>query len=536
MKEKTGNLRTVLKKEKTENLREVLEKEKTMGLQKVREKERTWDIRKILEWGVGLSAVVFWLSALVLCLAGLGRRQVWILILFILAAAVLSACTWLLHRMLFQPMDQLSDAVKHWDSTEPEDMEKQIGDLPGPMGDLAKVFYGQMNEVEQRMAGIEDTVRRRTAQSVQSSIADDICRTVLPQTLKDYPSRQYFEVGGVVSPGQRNHCTFYDYFFIDSGLLCVAVGQVSDQGVDAALLMATAQALLRSRIRLGRSVAETMNDVNTQLYDYGSKGEVCALLGTLDTAMGYFSFVNAGVCVPLLMRNGERYERIESAVSTPLGRNQNVSYRAEDSRLRQGDRLFLYTEGLEAAKNQDGTAFGDQDLRKVLNRTRTQKEPEESLQYLVAEAAAFCPSDDAHDGYAALLLEYRKGEKELAHCRVPGTSAHAGEVLEFLKTRLDENGIKRKHYARIAVLVDELFALCCRKQEGDKDLVVECGVAPDAQSVTIRITGEFHGENPLKEDQNGPAFQSADYIQSHGDYISFKAGEMQDAVSVVCFI
>ena len=89
--------------------------------------------------------------------------------------------------------------------------------------------------------------------------------------------------------------------------------------------------------------------------------------------------------------------------------------------------------------------------------------------------------------------------------------------------------------ARIAVLVDELFALCCRKVPDEEELDVECGVAPDAQSVTIRITGSFEGKDPLEEN-DGPALQSADYIQNHGDYISFKPGEEQDSISVVCFL
>ena len=498
-------------------------------------KQNNVSYRKLLEWGLILSAAASWAAILILTLSGLKNHSVWAVFLFFLAAIVLTVCAFIVRQVVFQSMDDLNEMVANWDSTAPEDLQKQIGALSGPVGDLGTVFYDRMNEVETRMAGLEETITEQTTQEVQKQVAAEICQTVLPQTLKDYPSRQYFEVAGLVSPGRKNNCIFYDYFYIDSGLLCISLGQVSDDGVDAALLMTSAQMLIRSRIRLGRSVEETMNDVNAQLYDYGAKGEVFAFLATLDTAMGFFNFVNTGVCQPMIMRNGERFEKVESLVSTPLRRNQNVSYRSEELRLRQGDRLFLYTEGLETAKNQDGVSFGDQALRDALNQSRIRKEPADSLRDVAGEAAAFCPSDDAHDGYAALMLEYRKGEKELAHIRVPGTSEHAEEVMDFLKSRLDENGIQRRHYVRIAVLVDELFALCCRKQGDEGELDIECGVAPDAQSVTIRVTGCFQGEDPL-EKNDGPALQSAEYIQSHGDYISFKPGEEQDSLSVVCFL
>ena len=493
------------------------------------------NLKNALQGGVILSAAAAWVAVLILALSGWQKWSVWVIFLVLLIAITLTVCALALRRMLFQPMEELNDLISNWRDTSPEDLEKQINAIPGPMGDLGEVFYGQMAAAERRMAGIENTTAERTTQTVQLQVTEDICRSVLPQTLKDYPSRQYFEIAGLVSPGQRKCCTFYDYFYIDPGMLCVSIGQVPDQGIHAALLMATAQTLIRSRIHLGRSIEETMNDVNTQLYDYGTKNEVRALLGTLDTGMGFFNYVNTGVCAPILMRNGERFERVDSVISTPLARNQNVSYRAEELRLRQGDRLFLCTEGLVEAQDQNGSFFGEQALRETLNRTRAQKEPSDSLRYVMSEVAAFCPWDDSHDGYSALLLDYRKPEKELAHRRVPGTSAYAGEILDFLKTRLDENGISRRHYARIAVLLDELFSLCCRKQEGSGELVVECGVAPDAQSVTLRISGQFHGENPLTEDE-GAVYHGADYIQNHGDFISFKPGEEQDTISVVCFL
>ena len=498
--------------------------------------ETNANLKKMLQWGIALSAAAAWVAVLILALSGWKKWSVWIIFLVLFIAIVLTVCVLIQRRMLFQPIEELTDVVANWDSTAPEDLEKQIGALPGPLGELGGAFYDQMSEVERRMTDMEETVRTQTTREVRDEIAENICRSLLPRTLKDFPSRSAFEVAGLVQPGQRKYRIFYDYFFIDSALLCVAIGQVEGKGVEASMFLSQAQTLIRGRIRLGRSLEETMNDVNAQLYDYGGQGEVRALVGTLDTAMGNFTFVNSGCCLPQLMRNNERYEKVVSMVSTPLGVNQNVSYRAEEFRLRQGDHIFFYTEGLEMAQDASGTAFGDQALREALNRSRGIKEPKDCLTQIAAEAAAFLPSDDAHAGYGALLLEYRKGEKELAHCRVPGTPDYAGEVLNFLKSRLDDNGIQRKHYARIAVLLDELFALCCQELEEDEEITVECGVAPDAQSVNIWLSGHFHGKDPLMETRTGPLAQSAAFIQEQGDFVSFQPGEETDAVSVICFL
>ena len=88
-----------------------------------------------------------------------------------------------------------------------------------------------------------------------------------------------------------------------------------------------------------------MADVNAQLYDLGNQYCLNALVATLGTADGRFTYVNAGQ-QPLLMRNEDRYEWLDAPVYAPLGMNQNVSYRSMELAFKQGDRIFLHTADL----------------------------------------------------------------------------------------------------------------------------------------------------------------------------------------------
>ena len=140
-------------------------------------------------------------------------------------------------------------------------------------------------------------------------------------------------------------------------------------------------------------------------------------------------------------------------------------------------------------------------------------------------------------GYAALLLEFQKGDKELAHCEVPGKPECAKEVMAFLKKQFADNGIAQRFYARSAVIVDEMFALCCRRAVREDTIMVECGVAPDAQMVNIRITAVLGGVSPLEAPAEKPAEEAIQFVQNNADFITFNAGEGErDTLSVVCFL
>ena len=127
--------------------------------------------------------------------------------------------------------------------------------------------------------------------------------------------------------------------------------------------------------------------------------------------------------------------------------------------------MFLQTAGLGQTPGENGVPFQKQELRAVLNRSRSNS-PDAGGDPAVhrRRGCGLLPAGrEDRVGYAALMLEYRKGDKELAHCQVPAVPASAGEVTAFLKKRFEDNSIQRRAYARVAVMVDELFALCCRK-------------------------------------------------------------------------
>lgn len=440
-----------------------------------------------------------------------------------------------LHRRVYRPLRKLEDAVSSWPDGELAELRRHLKRVSGAPRGIALAFLEQLERLEAKLKGIQAAAQLETEQRLRGQLAFEIGRSALPQVLPDYQSRESFSVAGMVEAGDAPGCTFYDYFYIDPGLLCVVVGQTPGGGVAEALYLVMAQTAIRSRLRQGRSLAQTLVDVNRQLYDLGSDQSLSALIGTLNTSDGRFSYVNAGQQQPLLMRNEEQYEWMETPVYAALGQNENVSYRTMELRLKQGDRLFLHTSGLGDQKNWEGTPFRQQTFRAVLNRSRSKaREPGEILRFTANEVEAYRERDAELLGYAALALEYRKGTRELAHCEVAAGPASAPKVTAFLKRQFEENGIQRRRYAKTTVMVDELFSLCCRRSQPGGTVSMECGIAPDGKSATIRMSALTGGRDPLAVSGDKAAENAAAFIRGQARDVTFQAGEERDTVTMVC--
>ena len=508
-------------------------------------KKTGWMKWRFLWLGMAAVMIVLAVAAFSPSLQRLDSAALWQyggITLLLTALVILGWNLWRLYAGLYRPLEHLRQALDDWQ--EGDDLDKLLLDEAGQSDEVAaaaRSAYAQLNGVERRLDQARTDTERRVDRAVRQELAEEIGRSALPQVLPDYPSRENFAVCGLRSPGSGGSCCFYDYFFIDPGLLCVSIGQVPGGGVPEALYMVVAQTTVRSRLRQGRSLEETMADVNAQLYDLGGKQPFNALVGTLNTADGRFCYINAGQALPLLMRNEGRYEWLEAPVYAPLGMNENVSYRAMDLRLKQGDRLLFHTSGLSQTPGAQGRVYGEQELRATLNLSAHRGlEPENVLSFLQTEAAAFCQREQDRLGYAALLLEFQKGDKELAHCEVPGQPAYAGDVAAFLKKQFTDNGISQRNCARAAVIVDEIFALCCRQiRAAGSTVMVECGIAPDAQMVNIRVTAMLGGVSPLEDEEGSPTGEAAAFVLNQADYVTFKAGEdgsQRDTLTVVCFL
>lgn len=249
------------------------------------------------------------------------------------------------------------------------DDRKLLGDLAtqtAPAVRLAQLVRQQQAEAQERER-IEQELR----------VARLIQQTLLPQEI---PTIAGYQLAAHYQPAREVGGDFYDFFELPDGHLGLVVGDVTDKGVPAALVMATTRSVLRAAA-LGQGASETLaRGQNWQLRRgigtprLNSPGEVLekvnealvpdipqnmfvtCLYAVLDPRTGRIRYANAGHDLPYMRHaNGAAELR---ATGMPLGLMPGMGYEEKEVVLRKGDSVLFYSDGIVEAHDPRGEMFG----------------------------------------------------------------------------------------------------------------------------------------------------------------------------------
>lgn len=193
-------------------------------------------------------------------------------------------------------------------------------------------------------------------------VARIIQETLLPKELPDLPG---WRVAAHWQPARAVSGDFYDFFQFPDGRLGLVMGDVTDKGVPAALVMATTRSVLRAAAENLNSPAKILEQANEHLCpDIPANMFVTCLYLILDPATGHVRMANAGHNLPC--QNTEQGVLEVRATGMPLGLIPGMTYEEKETTLAPGNGLFIYSDGLVEAHNPQHEMFGFPRLRQKL--------------------------------------------------------------------------------------------------------------------------------------------------------------------------
>src|SRR5918994_1450983 len=275
------------------------------------------------------------------------------------------------------------------------DDRKLLNDLAtqtAPAVQVAQLVRQQQQQAQERER-IEQELR----------VARLIQQTLLPKTLPELPG---YDVAAYYQPAREVGGDFYDFLDLEDGRMGFVVGDVTDKGVPAALVMATTRTMLRAaaqRLDTPGEVLKRVNDVLVQ--EIPPNMFVTCLYAILERESGRLIYANAGHDLPYRRRAG-RSEGAEElrARGMPLGLMPGMGYEEKEILLEKGESILFYSDGLVEAHDAHREMFGFPRLQGLVG---THRSGGSSLvSFLLSELRRFTGEDwEQEDDITLVTLE-----------------------------------------------------------------------------------------------------------------------------------
>lgn len=194
-----------------------------------------------------------------------------------------------------------------------------------------------------------------------------------------------------------------DYLWIDDERLGLALGDVAGKGLGAALLMAKLQSTLRALAPNMKSLAELGNQTNTIFCRDGLPNRfvsLCYLI--IQPNSDKVRLLNAGHFPPFHVR-GKALEELRQG-EPALGLMQKTTFKEDKIDIQSGDILFIYSDGLTEAQNEDGNFYGEKRVEKRLLEWRNQSS-EEIGDRILRDVTQFIGSARPSDDLSLIILK-----------------------------------------------------------------------------------------------------------------------------------
>ena len=290
--------------------------------------------------------------------------------LMLLLAGILSL---VLSNRLVSPIKRMTLRVSEMKG---DDMSFQVEDvlLTGDEIEvLARAFANMSEKMKGYVKEIVEITSEKQRLDTELSVAADIQLNMLPTHFPAFPERNEFDLYAVMNPAKEVGGDFYDFFLIDDDHVALVMADVSGKGVPASLFMVISKTLIKNVTLSGvyGSPAEILTDVNDRLCEGNDDSMfVTAWLGILTISTGDLVSACAGHEYPVFYRNGKGFVLERDLHGLAMGALEGSKYRDVRWHLDPGDMLFLYTDGVPEANNNEKELFGEKRMMAALEKSK----------------------------------------------------------------------------------------------------------------------------------------------------------------------
>jgi serine phosphatase RsbU (regulator of sigma subunit) len=237
----------------------------------------------------------------------------------------------------------------------------EVGLLEERFNQMAQQLVESMRK-EQELIEYNTRLEERARIEQEMQTARLIQHSLLP---KEVPDLAGWRLATYYQPAREVGGDLYDFLTFTDGRLGLMIGDATDKGVPAAMVMATTRSMLRAAALASDSPGEVLARVNNLLYAVTPERMfVTCFYAILEPGSGKLRYANAGHDLPYQCNHGGVVELL--ATGMPLGLMPDMLYEECEVQIHRGDSILFYSDGLVEAHNTVREMFGFPRLKTLL--------------------------------------------------------------------------------------------------------------------------------------------------------------------------
>jgi len=254
----------------------------------------------------------------------------------------------------------------------------ELGQLGESLQEMA-ISLGEAVKVKEELFAIQAEVK----------IASKIQQSILPV---GGPNMDGLGFGARYIPMEGVAGDFYDFHVLENNCVGVLVADVSGHGIPAAMISTMVKVTFSQQSSIGADASKVLNEMNRLLAGKMEDQFLTAMYLYVDIAKKKLITADAGHCPLYIWRRKDKEMIRVKPKGMIIGFLPVINCPIEETKLKDGDRLVMYTDGIVEAANPEGELFNDNRLINLIS-THQDVAPEEFIDLVVAELKQWVGED-----------------------------------------------------------------------------------------------------------------------------------------------
>lgn len=432
-----------------------------------------------------------------------------VIISFVFVLGVIAA---ILKIKVLKPAEIISRRMKGFITDRQFGFEKLAVNGNDEFAQMSDAFNSMAEEIDSYIKNINELTEEKHRQEAEINIAQNIQKGFLQD--KSFQNN-FIRISATMVPAKYVGGDFYDYFTLNNDNVCIVIADVSGKGISAALFMARAITVVRQYAQLGYSPSEILYHTNNCLsLNNPEQMFITVFVGIYNIDSHIFTYANGGHNTPYLI--SDTLIRLGDARGMTVGIFEDEDYGEASVLLKNGDTVFLYTDGVNEAVNVKDEFFGTDRLEDILKNHGNEK----CVDIVLDEVRSFAEGTQQSDDITMLSLSILP----YTYINVKADIENLG-IIQNLIIKNDSVPAPLKN--RLCLAAEEIFVNICSYAYGENEGDVEFsfGVS-DKIIMQFRDSGQMF--NPIENVIDKEDYDMDTQIGGLGRLIAFDIADKAD--------